>query len=188
FETLAKAVQLCRANGLPGLRCVIRTPHDVEIDQPGLEVLHEQVSWTQLREAYRQANVVVLPLFDSLHPGGINTLLEAMAIGRPVVLSDSRGIRDYVCDRETARVVEPGSPAMLAAAIGELLADRDAAAAMGMRARAWVEKHCRSRVYAEALARHLRDAYVKVFPAKPLPADQTRNVSAPCPDECETLT
>ena len=35
------------------------------------------VAYRELRDLYGNAQAVVLPLRNSLHPGGINTLLEA---------------------------------------------------------------------------------------------------------------
>jgi len=60
-------------------------------------------------------------------------LLEAMAAGLPVVASETGGIPDAVGD--AARLVAPGDAPALAAALDELLRDRDEAARLGTLAR-----------------------------------------------------
>ena len=58
-------------------------------------------------------------------------LLEAMASGRAIVCSDIAGYR-LVVDRETARLVPPGSADALAEALAALVANPAARAAMGI--------------------------------------------------------
>jgi glycosyltransferase involved in cell wall biosynthesis len=61
-------------------------------------------------------------------------LLEAMATGVPPVATRVGGIPEVVTDGVDGSLVEPGDPAALATAIGKLLADDEARAAMGRRA------------------------------------------------------
>ena len=77
-------------------------------------------------------DVFVLP---SLWEGMPISLLEAMAAARPVVATAVSGSAELVIDGETGRLVPPGDPPALAAAILELLEDPLAAAAMASRAR-----------------------------------------------------
>jgi glycosyltransferase involved in cell wall biosynthesis len=156
FETLAAAARYCRDDLGMTERFVLRTPRSVT--QPGgLEIQRDSVSYGGLRDLYRGASVVVLPLRDRLHAGGINTLLEAMATGRPVVVSASRGIADYVRDGETVRVVAPGDVRAMSRAIAELIADPREARRLGDNARRFVVERCENRVYAGALAPIIRD-------------------------------
>lgn len=65
----------------------------------------------------RAADVFVL----SSRTEGLGTsILDAMALARPVVATRAGGIVDAVVDGETGRLVEPGDPAALAAALLEL--------------------------------------------------------------------
>jgi len=59
----------------------------------------------------------------SLHEGFPNTIIEAMAAGRPVVATEVGGIPDAVTQEATGLLVTPRSPAALAAAIGRLADD-----------------------------------------------------------------
>ncbi|WP_040790065.1 glycosyltransferase family 4 protein [Nocardia paucivorans] len=69
--------------------------------------------------------------------------LEASATGVPVVAGRSGGAPETVREGETGRVVDGRSDDEIVEAICGLLADRDAAAAMGMAGRRWVERHWR---------------------------------------------
>jgi glycosyltransferase involved in cell wall biosynthesis len=64
------------------------------------------------------------------------SILEAMALGRPVVTSDVGGAGEAVADGETGIVVPPGDTAAAASALAALAADPDRARAMGERGRA----------------------------------------------------
>ncbi|NKY58770.1 glycosyltransferase family 4 protein [Nocardia flavorosea] len=69
--------------------------------------------------------------------------LEASASGVPVVAGMSGGAPETVRDGETGRVVDGRRADLVAEAIGDILADRDAAAAMGAAGRAFVDRHWR---------------------------------------------
>jgi glycosyltransferase involved in cell wall biosynthesis len=63
------------------------------------------------------------------------SILEAMALGRPVVTSDVGGAGEAVADGETGIVVPPGDPAAAAAALAALAKDPERARSMGERGR-----------------------------------------------------
>jgi glycosyltransferase involved in cell wall biosynthesis len=156
FGVLIEALRSGELDGL-GPRCHIHTTLPVDGNAPGASVHREHVSFLELRELYRKADVFVLPLQDLIHAGGINSLLEAMSMARPVVVSGSRGIRDYVVHGETALVVEPGDAAGMAQAIRRLLEDRDEARRLGENARRFVIENCRNEVYARNLGAVIRE-------------------------------
>ncbi|MGI8573286.1 MAG: glycosyltransferase family 4 protein [Solirubrobacteraceae bacterium] len=63
------------------------------------------------------------------------SILEAMAVGLPVVASAVGGVPELVLDGHTGLLVPPGEVAPLAAALGRVLADRDLRKRMGSAAR-----------------------------------------------------
>jgi glycosyltransferase involved in cell wall biosynthesis len=69
---------------------------------------------------FRRADIVVLP-YRQIDQSGV--VYTALAFGRPLVLSDVGGFSEIADRDDAARVVPPGDPAALAAAINELLAD-----------------------------------------------------------------
>jgi phosphatidylinositol alpha-1,6-mannosyltransferase len=66
--------------------------------------------------------------------------LEAAACGRPVVAGTSGGAPETVREGTTGHVVDPRSPAAVAATIADLLDDPVRGRAMGAAGRAWVEQ------------------------------------------------
>ena len=87
--------------------------------------------------AYVLADVVVSASTD---PEGFGrVIVEAQAMGRPVIATDHGGARETIVPGATGWLVPPRDPAALAIAIAEALAlDRDTQAALGRRARAQV--------------------------------------------------
>jgi hypothetical protein len=96
-----------------------------------------------LRALYRGASCVIVPLYETIQPSGQSVALQAMACGAPVVLTRTRGLWDAarMADGETCRLVPPGDPGALAAAVAGLLADPAAARALGRRGSATVRAH-----------------------------------------------
>jgi hypothetical protein len=69
-------------------------------------------------ELMRQASVVVVPLRPGVErSAGQQTYLNAMALGKAVVVTDSPGARDYVTDRVTGLIVPAGDADALANAL-----------------------------------------------------------------------
>lgn len=64
-------------------------------------------------------------VLSSVIEGMPNALLEAMALGRPVVTTSAGGSAEVVCDGESGLVVPPGNPDALANAVERVLRDAD---------------------------------------------------------------
>ena len=75
-------------------------------------------------------------LFPSLFEGLGGALIEAMALGLPIIASDLEAIREVVEEGRNAVLVPPASPQALADAIVMLLDDRPKAATFGAHSRA----------------------------------------------------
>lgn len=84
---------------------------------------------TSIMEA---ADLVVHP---SLHEAFCSVIIESMALERPLVATDVAAAREQIDHGETGLIVPPRDPRALRAAIEQVLADAEAASAMGRLAR-----------------------------------------------------
>jgi glycosyltransferase involved in cell wall biosynthesis len=87
----------------------------------------------ELPAYFRRADLLVLP-HRRVDVSGV--LFAGLAFGKPMVLSDVGGFRELASEHGAGRLVPPGDPEALRAAIAELLADAGARAALAERARA----------------------------------------------------
>jgi glycosyltransferase involved in cell wall biosynthesis len=82
----------------------------------------EHHPWSESATALmRHMDVLVLPSYQE--PFG-TVLAEAMAVGTPVVATNVDGLPEVVRDGVSGRLVEPGRPEQLAAAVLEVIAHR----------------------------------------------------------------
>jgi glycosyltransferase involved in cell wall biosynthesis len=95
------------------------------------------------------SDVVVMP---SRSEGLPLVLLEALALGRPVVASRVGGVPDLVRHGDTAWLIPPDDPAPLAEGILALLRDPDQAALIGRAGSRSVEMQCSPERAARRLA------------------------------------
>jgi len=71
-----------------------------------------------MADLYRAADAFVM---SSLLEGFSSALLEAMAAGLPVIVTDSPGCADFVSEENSGWIVPPGNPSMLANKMSALL-------------------------------------------------------------------
>jgi glycosyltransferase involved in cell wall biosynthesis len=107
---------------------------------PNIEV--RQTSPEEFNKRTAAASVVVVPLEPLEERGaGQTTYLNAMAMGKPVIVTDVWGARDYIRDGETAIIVPPHDPAALREALLGLLENPERARRMGEAARRYMLEH-----------------------------------------------
>ena len=122
YPTLFQALE---NTGIPVTVCA-SSPWSKRADQTTNRALPENVtlrkglSSVELRELYRNAAVVVVPLMNVDWPAGVTSLFEAQACGRPVVISASEGILDSL-DPGTAVTVPCGDARALREAVLRLI-------------------------------------------------------------------
>ena len=144
----------------PPLKIVTRLP--VPASDGAVEVIagdwnRQFLGDAEVRELFRGALFVVLPLTDTIQPSGQSACLQAMACGKAVVISDIAGLfdRGALVDGETCILTPPGSVAGLRERVEDLLGDTARAEAIGRRARAAVEEHFTVDIMAAGLKQRL---------------------------------
>ena len=68
------------------------------------------LDYAALRDLYAESMFVVVPLREGENQAGITTILEAMAMGKAVVVSHTRGQTDVVRDRRRTSRADPERP------------------------------------------------------------------------------
>jgi glycosyltransferase involved in cell wall biosynthesis len=96
---------------------------------------------TELRDLYARSRFVVVSLLPSDTDNGVTVILEAMAMGKPVICSRTRGQVDVIQEGVTGLYVPIGDAAALRTAMWSLWNEPLRARQMGQNARAFVEKH-----------------------------------------------
>lgn len=153
YETLLDAI------GKHSLR--LHTARPVRGKLPS-NVIHTKGDWgglalsdAELRELYRGSRFVVTPLHDSTQPQGQSVTLQAMACGKAVILSQTRGLwsREFMRHLHNCYLVPPGDVAVLRAAMDRLSQDDELRALLGQAARRSVEQHFSSDLMAERMGK-----------------------------------
>ena len=109
-------------------------------DLPPNVTVRRQLDNQELRRMYARSRIVVVPTEDVDFDAGVTAIAEAMAMGKAVVVTRSRGQRDLIVEGETGLYVPPGDPRALRTAIEHLLEHPAEAERMGSAARAVVEE------------------------------------------------
>jgi len=113
--------------------------------EPGRLSLRPHLERTALHEEVRRSTFAVLP--SEWHENAPLMVLEAFALGKPVVGARIGGIPEIVSDGETGLLFEPGNTADLRAKISALAADPRRAEDMGRRARRFVEERLNPEIH-----------------------------------------
>ena len=105
----------------PPLVLIGRKCPDTPSDLPENVILMNSWPHAAVMEAYRRSSLALVP---SLTPETFGIVaIEAMAMGRPVIASDTGGLTDVVMDGETGFLVPRGDAVSLAQAMKRLLED-----------------------------------------------------------------
>ncbi len=142
-----------------GLRLLLLTRLPVVVPEEAkgrIDIISHRVSHAGLRALYAGARFVALPLRERRSPGGMTSLLEAMAMGKAVVMTNSSGAIEFVEPDVTGLCVPIGDTQAMGRALRALWEDPAQCAAMGAAARRRLDAHFSTRRYAERLASAVR--------------------------------
>ena len=169
-EYLVRAAALLRDAAMPFMLVIVGRPWPGNedhlerlralVDELGLQ---DRVIFTgelpDARLAYAACDVLVLPSAQAEPFAGV--VMEAMAMGKPVIATGLGGSLDQVVDGETGYLVPPGDPGALAEKIRVLLENRELSRLMGEAGRERIRTHFGIQrmlekletIYAEVLSR-----------------------------------
>ena len=129
---------------IPGIFRVLsdrRMPIGEIAAQPNTSITVGRMSLVDLRNLYARSRFAVIPLLPSDTDNGVTSILEAMAMGKPVICSRTRGQVDIIQEGVTGLYVPVGDAVALRAAILSLWNEPLRALQMGRNARSYVESY-----------------------------------------------
>lgn len=94
---------------------------------------------TDVRDLLKQCHIVAFPSFYM--EGLPKSLIEANAIGRPIITSNSVGCKETVIEGENGFLIQPRDVDALTDKLDILLGDKELRQKMGLAARAYAEKY-----------------------------------------------
>jgi glycosyltransferase involved in cell wall biosynthesis len=159
YETLVSALAGINVPGkivVSGVREAGKYSTLIPASTSTLDVM-SHLSYHDLRDLYAGCAFVVLPLHDSDYPAGATTIMEAMAMGKPVIATRSRGIREYIQDGKTGMWAGLADAKDLRNKILYLWNNPDIAEEMGTTARAWASQRVDLDRYTDELASILKN-------------------------------
>ena len=113
--------------------------------------------YLDVRNWFHEAKLVVIPIVDAIRPSGQVCILEAMATGKAVITTRTRGSwTDKLIDGENCILVPPHDPDALRDAIQRVYTDAHLVEMLGQNARKTVLAHFTIRHYTEAVAKITR--------------------------------
>jgi glycosyltransferase involved in cell wall biosynthesis len=162
YRTLFEA-----AEQLPDIRfvCVVR-PHNLKnLHFPANVSILTDLPLGRAMNVLKYSRLMVLPLLHSTVPCGHVTLVAAMHLGKPMVVTDSEGICDYVRNGFNALTVPAGSGEALADTSERLWNDAALRQRLGENGREFAIRECAEECVVEHFARLLADTGLMPAPA-----------------------
>lgn len=137
--TLLEAAGLAEATG--GVRLVLAGQGALEELWPGplpagVTLRQRRIDDLEAIELFRRCGLLVLPYLDATQSA---LVAAAYSFGKPVIVTRSGALPEYVQEGVTGWIVPPGDAASLAQALQAALADPARLAVMGQAGRQWVE-------------------------------------------------
>jgi len=157
----ALLLQVARRMPAVSFRIVTSAEHARHLARaPDNVVVETDIPFEEMRRRLGEARVVALPVRENSYSGATTVLLQAMALGKPVVATRTLAIATGygLVDVENCRLVAPGDEAGFERALGGVLGDEFHARALGSSATATVERELTWERYVNRIEGLLRDA------------------------------
>lgn len=118
---------------------------------------NRKLSDAELRELYQNSIAVIVPLKDVIQPSGYSVTLQAMSCGKPVIITNTKGLWDkkLLINNYNCVLVEPYSSESLTKAMDKIMKNQIFSNQLGLRARKLVENNYNMRDASSSLERLL---------------------------------
>jgi glycosyltransferase involved in cell wall biosynthesis len=153
-------------------RIVTSTEHARALrSRPENVTLESDLPFDEMRRRLAKARLVALPVRENSYSGATTVLLQAMALEKPVVVTRTSAIATGygLVDGENVRLVAPGDESGFERALADILRDDFHARALGVSARATVERELSWERYADRVEELLHDAAGAPAPSRSEP-------------------
>lgn len=147
YVTLIEAMRNVNA------RLTIATTNNVAVP-PDLSyrVVVELLEGPNFLSTMAMSSLVVLPLEDTDYSSGQIVLINAMALGKCIVITETKWTRDYVVHGENVWLVKPKDPEALSSSINLLLHDQGRRETIAHNAKECYENHFNGREFGRRIA------------------------------------
>lgn len=108
-----------------------------------------------LRDFYSRCDILCVSVYENMTAYGLTSLLEAMAMGKAVIATRSKGLSEYIIEGETGMTVAPGDVEGWRGAMRRLADDAQLRMRLGQNARRWVLQNSDLDLWSAELAEHL---------------------------------
>ena len=108
-----------------------------------------------------RSRLVVIPLQNKRYAAGQRVLLEAIAIGKPIIVTKTAGTVDYVDDGKTAIFVQPSDETDLMERIKLLSTDRSLAQRLSEKAMEAAETRFNIKATAEIIYKIVEQCFLE---------------------------
>lgn len=124
---------------------------NLEITEKPNVTLVSKIPYTELRDLYNGAGIILVPLFENNYGAGLNTMLEAMSMAKPLIITKTLGIENYIQHAETGLYSSPGSCDELRDYISKLWGDKKERKRLGSNAREAIVEQMNIDIYVEKI-------------------------------------
>jgi glycosyltransferase involved in cell wall biosynthesis len=131
FDTLVRAVVSLNINTYI-LSARYQPRHPIP---ENVTIIRDRISEKELIQWIASSRLVVLPLQDYRISAGQLSMLEVMALARPLIITENMATKEYADHQQTALFFDAGNDEALAEHIGYLWNHREVAEQIGQQAR-----------------------------------------------------
>jgi len=114
----------------------------LDLEIPENVKIYSNIPLTQAQNILANSDFMVLPLRDSKVPCGHVTIVSGMFYKKAILVTDSKGVHDYIQDEKTGLFFEPNNPTDLSTKIKSLWDDTPKKMVLSEQGLAFANKHC----------------------------------------------